>query len=173
MPLTPLHVVAALPVKAALARRFSLVMFAGAQGAMDVEPAVRAILGKGELHGWSHTLAGALILGAVTLACKPIAEWLLRWWNQGRPGIFPALDATISWRVSTFSAFVGTFSHVALDGLVHADMRPLMPLSSAKFVSLGLSEMHLYCVVAGGIGALLMIGIRFVRAKVFLRQAAR
>jgi len=61
---------------------------------------------------------------------------------------------------------VGTYSHVALDSLMHADMRPLAPWSNSngllQLVSLG--ALHLACVLSGLAGVLLMLAL-FARRR--------
>jgi hypothetical protein len=156
MPIALLPVAAALLLKALLGRRFALLLFAGAQGLMEVEPLVRAMLGFQPEAGASHTLAGALLLGAVTLACKPAAEWLLRRWNLGHPRGRAALPQTISWGVAAFSAYLGTLSHLLLEALVNTEVHPLAPFSDATFVMTDLPQAQLACVLAGVIGIVLL-----------------
>ena len=50
---------------AVLDGRSSLISFGVAQVLMDIEPGVRMIVGRGDLHGWSHTLVGAIPIGAL------------------------------------------------------------------------------------------------------------
>ena len=72
----------------------------------------------------------------------------------------------ISWPAAITGAFVGTYSHVALDSLMHADMRPLAPFSETNallhLVSLG--ALHLGCVLSGLLGVLFLF-TRFARRR--------
>ncbi len=58
-------------------------------------------------------------------------------------------------------AAIGAFSHVALDSIMHADVRPFAPFIDASpllhVVPLGL--LHWLC-VAGGAAGLALIGVR-------------
>ena len=65
----------------------------------------------------------------------------------------------VSWMSAGMGAFLGTFSHVFLDALMHSDMRPWAPFGDANGL-LGLvpiGSLHLACVVLGAIGALLYL----------------
>ena len=61
--------------KAVLDGRISLISFGVAQVLIDIEPGVHMLFGWADLHGWSHTLAGALAIGALSTAISP---WLIR-----------------------------------------------------------------------------------------------
>lgn len=56
-----------------------------------------------------------------------------------------------------FGALAGTLSHVALDSLMHHDIRPLAPFSEANGLlgAVSLDTLHLACVVAGVAGSVL------------------
>jgi membrane-bound metal-dependent hydrolase YbcI (DUF457 family) len=65
----------------------------------------------------------------------------------------------LGWSAAAIGAFVGTYSHVALDSIMHADIQPFAPFSSAN-AELGLMSvpmLHLACVVAGIAGLILWI----------------
>jgi len=71
----------------------------------------------------------------------------------------------ISWPAAIADAFVGTYSHVFLDSIMHSDMQPLAPLSEVNgllhVISVG--ALHLLCVLCGVFGALLMFAMFLVR----------
>jgi len=76
------------------------------------------------------------------------------------------LGATLIGLVSAVAgAFVGTYSHVFLDSIMHSDLQPLAPLSEVNgllhVISVG--ALHLLCVLCGVCGALLMFAMFFVR----------
>ena len=66
MPFTPFHLGPGALIKAVGGERFSFMIFGGSQVLMDVEPLVRMIRGDAVLHGMSHTIAGALVIGVVS-----------------------------------------------------------------------------------------------------------
>ncbi len=72
----------------------------------------------------------------------------------------------ISWPAAIIGAFVGTYSHVFLDSVMHSDMRPLAPFSGANAL-LGATapgSLHVACVLSGVLGVLLM-GTAFIRRR--------
>ena len=154
MPFTPVHMGPGLLIKAALQTSFSLMVFGWAQIVMDMQPLLVLITGEGHLHGFSHTYIGALLLGAFSaLTGKYLSEWGLR--ILGVSKVDNPLK--ITWRVSLLSAFIGTFSHVLLDSIVHTDMQPFYPFSTGNgllgFFSTG--QLHHLCLYSAIIGALM------------------
>ena len=115
MPFTLFHLGPGIALKSLAGKRFSLAMFAGSQVAMDIEPGLAMIRGAATLHGYSHTLSGALAIALSCLPFKPVAEKLF--------------GVTISWRSALAGTLAGAFSHLLLDALVHSDIRPLWPFS--------------------------------------------
>lgn len=136
MPFTPFHMGFGLAAKAAGDSRIGLVSFGVAQVLMDIEPGVRMLTGSGDLHGWSHTVGGALgVAGVATAGSKWLTSWLVRRWNaeSAHYGLkWLCVPTSTSYRDLGVGALVGTLSHVVLDSLIHADMRPLAPFSSAN-----------------------------------------
>lgn len=151
MPFTPLHMGAGILVKAVLRQRFSLVVFGASQIAIDIQPLLVMLTNKGELHGFSHTLVGAALI-ALLCGClgKPIGESFLRLMRE--PHYLP-----ISWRVSFFSAFVGTYSHVFIDSIMHADVTPFWPFSPASPLHgiISIEALHVGCVLGAVVGGLI------------------
>ncbi|MCJ8169500.1 hypothetical protein [Atopomonas sediminilitoris] len=122
MPFTPLHLGPGLACKALLGRHFSVMVFGGTQVLMDIEPLIGILRGSSVLHGPSHTLLGALLIGLIAgLSGKPISSWVLQRLHIPH---YP-----LSWRVAFASAWLGSFSHIALDAVMHSDMHPAWPLS--------------------------------------------
>ena len=148
MPFTPFHLGPGLAFKAIGGRHFSFMVFGGAQVLIDIEPGLGLALGWPVLHGWTHTFAGAAVIGAIAgVAGKPASTRVLRWLRIVHP--------PLTWTASFIGAFVGTFSHVLLDGLMHADMRPLAPWSEANpwFGWIPMERVYDGCVVAAVTGA--------------------
>ncbi len=61
MPFTPFHLGPGALFKAVGGRHFSFMVFGGTQVLMDIEPLLGLIRGWPVLHGYTHTLAGALL----------------------------------------------------------------------------------------------------------------
>ena len=64
-------------------------------------------------------------------------------------------------------AFIGTYSHVFLDGIMHADLQPYAPFSTANnmlgFVSI--DALHLFCAGVGAAGVVGMLGLVLWRGR--------
>jgi hypothetical protein len=144
MPFTPFHLGPGAAFKAVGGRHFSFMIFGGSQVLMDLEPLVRMVRSDAAVHGLSHTVLGAFGIGVVSAALgKPISEFVLR--------LFGARHASISWTVALASAFIGTYSHIALDAVMHGDMAPLWPLSDANPLlrAIRVRDLYLLCLISG------------------------
>ncbi len=150
MPFTPLHLGPGALFKGIGGDRFSFMVFGGSQVLMDIEPAYRMIGHDLIIHGPTHTLAGAAVIGSIaTLSGKPISEFVLR--------RLAYTKAAMTWTAAATGAFAGTFSHIFFDAIMHADMMPWAPLSgSNKLLGLiSINALHISCVALGAIGAVL------------------
>ena len=153
MPFTPFHLGPGAAFKAAGGKHFSFMVFGGSQVLMDIEPLVAIVQGWPILHGVTHTVLGALVIGLVAGAIgRPISEFVLR--------LLRIRHHPITWPVSFVSAFVGTYSHIALDAVMHQDMDPLWPLAAGNpllgIMSVG--GLHVLCLAAGLLGLLIIAG---------------
>lgn len=148
MPFTPFHLGPGAALKAVAGKRFSFTVFGFTQVLIDVEPLVRLLRGDWVVHGFTHTLLGAtLVAGVALLIGRPICQWLLSALR---------LPAAICWPAAVSGAFGGAYTHVLLDGIMHADLQPLMPFAAGNGL-LGLlsyDEIHLLCLFSGLCGAL-------------------
>lgn len=169
MPFTPFHMGPGLAVKAVGGRRFSLTVFGFSQIAIDIEPLLRMIRGDALLHGFTHTYLGATLVGLVSVTIgRPVCQFFL---DRLRPDPGTSLlnwlcgEKRISWLSAIAGAFVGTYSHVFFDSIMHADMHPLAPLSRANGLLhiVTIENLHAVCVLSGLLGAALMIAVYLVR----------
>ncbi len=164
MPFTPFHMGPGILVKALLHGGFSLMVFGWAQILIDIQPLVVLVRGEGQVHGTSHTWLGALLIAPVAaLSGKPLSEFGLR-----VLGVSPADEPLrIAWWVAWTSAFIGTFSHVLLDAIMHADLEPLAPFAGGNSLLglLDVSQLHQFCLYTGLAGAALYYGIRYARRR--------
>lgn len=141
MPFTPFHLGPGALFKGAGGTHISFMVFGGSQVLMDIEPLVRILRHDDVLHGYTHTVAGALVIGLFAGAIgKPISEPILRF--------FRLLPAPITWRTSFITAMIGTTSHIILDGIMHTDMQPFWPVVSGNPL-LGLFDLGFLHVLCG------------------------
>ena len=171
MPFTPFHMGPGLALKAVAGRHVSLMLFGFSQVMIDLEPAIRILRNDPFLHGFTHTYLGATLVALVSVALgRPICQWLLDHW---RPDPDSALlswlrgSGRITWTAALWGAFLGTFTHVALDSIMHCDIEPLAPISSAnpllRLVSIG--WLHVFCVASGLVAAVVLLGHFWLRGE--------
>ena len=119
MPITPLHLAAALPVKRLAKEKFSLGAFIAVNILIDLEPAAVMFFGMDRLgyplHGVMHTLLGAC-LAILVIA---LFEWQWRWFA---------------------GAAYGGISHLLMDATVHTDVEPFWPIASGNPLYLSIME---------------------------------
>ncbi|KRA72937.1 hypothetical protein ASD78_15095 [Lysobacter sp. Root667] len=153
MPFTPIHLGPGLAFKAIGGRRFSFMVFGGAQVLMDIEPLLGILRGWPVLHGPTHTVWGALPIGLLAGAIgRPISAACLR--SLRIP------HAPFTWPASFAGALLGTYSHVLLDAIMHSDLQPVWPLSPANPLLrwISVDQLHLACMALGlfGVAAIVL-----------------
>lgn len=159
MPFTPIHLGPGLAFKAIGGRRFSFMVFGGAQVLMDIEPLIGILRGWPVLHGPTHTVWGALLIGLVAGAIgRPISAWCLR--------LLTIPHAPFTWSASFAGGLIGTYSHVALDAVMHSDLQPWWPFAAGNpwLRWLSIDQLHLLCLALGAAGALGLV-VRAVLAR--------
>lgn len=161
MPFTPFHMGPGVAIKAVLQGSFSLMVFGWAQIVMDLQPLFVMITGEGHLHGFSHTYAGATLLALFSaLTGKHLAEIGLFFLGLNRQW-----QVRIAWWVTVLSAFIGTYTHVLLDSIMHHDVEPFFPLTTMNpfqgFISI--SSLHNICIYSGMAGGVVYFAILAVR----------
>ena len=155
MPLTPFHFGPGAAFEAAIPRYFSFTVFCFTQVVTDCETAYHMFRHEYPLHRWMHTYLGAT---GVAIFCiivgRPICQALARSWRKTPDmpfkELFPA-SGGISLLAAAIGAFVGTYSHVFLDSIMHSDVRPFAPWSSENpcFGIIGTFALHGVCVLLG------------------------
>ena len=153
MPITPFHFGPGVLFASVAPRRVSFVAFVAANCITDVESIYNILRGNYPVHAFLHTFAGATLVIVMTLALflamrrlaqrVPLPDWLR--WRRLTPAAV------------VVGAALGSYSHIVLDGVMHADMRPFAPWSQANpfLHRVPLGALHLGCVVAAIAGGLL------------------
>jgi hypothetical protein len=159
MPFTPFHFGVGAALKAAAPRHFSLSVFCFAQVLTDTEVLFHMARGDALLHQHLHSPLGAALVGAVSFVVgRPACQWVLRWWHAADVQLKEYFDPApgISQVAAITGAWLGSFSHVALDAIMHADVRPLSPWSeqNALLGLLGPGALHAACCSLGIAGIL-------------------
>jgi len=136
---------------------FSLMVFGWTQIIMDIQPLVVMITGEGDLHGFTHTYVGAVLIAIFSaMTGKHMSELGLR-----ILGIAREKPITILWWVAFISAFIGSFSHVLLDSIMHADVEPFYPVTMTNSMHgwLSVSALHKFCLYSGMAGAVIFYAV--------------
>jgi hypothetical protein len=167
MPITPFHLGPGALVKSIAPRYFSFTVFAFSQALIDLEP-IGFFLFTGEpIHPYLHTTLGAaFVFIASWLAGRPVCEWALRVWNawlspaQAR---WLAVRPEISSGAAAVGAFIGAYSHVAIDSIMHVDVRPFAPFSAASpwLQLVTIETLQWLCVLCGVLGAAALVFLRW------------
>ena len=164
MPFTPFHMGPGIAIKAILQGSFSLMVFGWSQIVMDIQPLIVLLTGEGHLHGFSHTYLGATLLAIFSaLSGKYLSQiglFIL--------GLNRQWQINITWYVAFVSAFVGTYSHVLLDSVMHRDIEPFFPFTSSNTLLniISVSDLHKLCIYSGAVGAVLyFVILRFFVVK--------
>ena len=173
MPFTPFHMGPAAALKAAAPRHVSFTVFGFTQVLIDLEPLYYILRHEAILHRFFHTCVGATLVGlAGVVIGRPVCQWLLGIWLRvwlplwrARAGQAQPEAARVAARIplgaAVAGAFLGAYSHVVLDSIMHADIRPLAPFSQANplFRVLSLDALHQLCLGAG-IAGLVVLALR-------------
>jgi hypothetical protein len=150
MPFTPFHMGPGILIKALLQGSFSLMVFGWAQIVMDIQPLFVLITGAGHLHGFSHTYIGATLIAIFSaLTGKYLSELGLF-----IIGLNKKWHVKIRWWVAFLTAFIGTYSHIVLDSIMHSDIRPFAPFSTSINLLgvISVSTLHLACIYSALVG---------------------
>jgi len=169
MPITPFHMGPGLLIKSLLQGYFSLIIFAWAQILMDIQPLIVVLTGQGQLHGFSHTYIGATLIAIIAAYTgKWIYHWLVYFiendFTDYQKKLFD-VPVKLTAAICISSAFIGTFSHVLLDSIMHADIQPFYPLDIENQILLivSIEILHKLCVYTGLIGIMIFFCIRLVK----------
>jgi membrane-bound metal-dependent hydrolase YbcI (DUF457 family) len=147
-------------IKAVLKSSFSLMVFGWAQIVMDIQPLIVMTTGEGNLHGFSHTYVGATLLALFSaLTGKYLSEvgLFILDFNKQR-------QVKIAWWVTFLSAFIGAYTHVLLDSVMHHDIEPFYPFARINQLQglISVESLHKLCIYSGVAGGVLYFSILWV-----------
>jgi membrane-bound metal-dependent hydrolase YbcI (DUF457 family) len=163
MPFTPIHMGPGLLIKAVLQSSFSLMVFGWTQIVMDIQPLLVMLHGEGHVHGFTHTYFGATLVAIfAALTGKYLSEFGLKILEIEIPN-----SGKIAWGVCILSAFIGSYSHVLLDSIMHSDLEPFYPfvLSNNMHRIISVMALHKFCFYCGVIGAGIYYGFLWWRKE--------
>jgi membrane-bound metal-dependent hydrolase YbcI (DUF457 family) len=158
MPFTPFHMGPGILIKALFQGSFSLIIFGWTQVIMDIQPLIVLISGQGHLHGFTHTFIGSTIIAIISaLSGKYFFDFFTNILDYQK-------RLKINWKIAFISSFIGTYSHVILDGVMHSDVEPFYPFNDTNpFLGyINLNQLHIFCLYTGLIGSLLYFCILII-----------
>jgi membrane-bound metal-dependent hydrolase YbcI (DUF457 family) len=124
------------------------------------------------LHGFTHTYLGATLIGLASVVVgRPVCQFFLNFWtpDESTPFLYWLRGPQrISWSAAIAGAFVGTYSHIILDSIMHADMQPFAPLSESNALLhlVSVARLHAICLFSGLLGAVLIFLVFALRRAV-------
>ena len=107
------------------------------------------------------TYIGALLLAMLSaLSGKYLSEMGLYFLGLNRDW-----KIVIGWPVAFLSAFIGTFSHVLLDSIMHADVQPFFPINTdnALLGLITIEALHKVCLYSGLAGGTVYFALHLWR----------
>ena len=171
MPFTPFHFGPGVALKAAAPRHFSFTLFVFTNVAIDVEPLVYLLSDDYPVHRFFHTYAGATLAAvACYFAGRPVCSWAIRVWNSrlsAGQARWLEVEPRIAALPAAIGAATGAWSHVLLDSLMHADMRPFAPFSAmdGMYRFFSFAEIHAFCALSGALGFAVLAASAVLRRK--------
>lgn len=165
----PFHFGPGIAIKSLMPARFSLSIFAFSNLLMDVEPLYRMWFIKIPIHVYSHTLAGAMLIGVFSALAGRFV--LIRLWQVYQRMTHAPEAFQISQRQAWYSATLGVTSHLLLDATMYQDIHPLAPLSAANPLLMldWMLPIHFACILAATFGMLVIL----IRAAFQLQRAGQ
>jgi membrane-bound metal-dependent hydrolase YbcI (DUF457 family) len=155
LPITPFHFGVGAAFHAADPRRVSFLSFCLVNCVIDCETVWNFLRGAYPLHRFLHTFLGATLVAVAVPCAFLLARRLAS--KLEMPNPFGWRDLTVT--AVMIGAFLGTTTHVVLDGIMHPDVRPFWPWNESNpFYSLvSLGTLHLACLVAAALGVGLIL----------------
>lgn len=151
MPFTPFHFGPGALVHSAAPKHVSFLAFCAANVLVDVESLYFMLTHQWPIHRFLHTYVGATVAAAIVVGAFAVVR---------------KLTPRLSIRAVALGAIIGTYSHVLLDSLMHADMEPFAPFSDGNPLlgAVFLNTLYGFCLVAGVVGGV-VIGVRYLWRK--------
>ncbi|MBD3285237.1 DUF4184 family protein [candidate division WOR-3 bacterium] len=167
MPFTPYHAGPAMLAGVGFRKVFHIPALIVGSVIVDIEPfLVLAFDLDYPLHGFFHTFAGGTI--AVLLISVPI--WLLRK-PIGKLMARLKLEQKKGFWFILWSAMFGMVTHIIMDSLFHADLRPFYPFWYNPFYGhISSKAIHFLCVFSFIAAGIIYIVIFFTAQKKESRQ---
>ena len=122
-------------------------------------------------HRFFHSYLGATVLVVIGIFTgRPICRWFIKKWNgklSKKQAKWLYIEPAISLKSAIMGSVLGGYSHIVLDSMMHADMKPFWPFTHTNgwHRILTLDQLELFCVLSGIVGVLILVGYRRIRKK--------
>ena len=157
MPITPFHFGLGAALHSAAPKRVSFLAFCAANVLIDIESLYNLVSGQYPVHAFLHTYIGATLMAVATVALFMISRWFAA--KAWLPNVFNWQALQVS--SVAVGAALGAYSHVLLDSVMHVDIQPFSPFSTANPLLgvIPLGSLHMALLVLGAVGVVL-VGLR-------------
>src|SRR5262249_771586 len=162
MPFTPYHFGPGLFVKGIVARWFSWIAFVAVQIVIDCETLYYMERHEYPIHRTLHTFLGGTLTGITVaglfLACTGLVSLCAPRLGRSFEATWPSVGSEFTTAGILAGGVIGGASHPLLDGLMHPDIRPFLPWTSANPLldAIGIGTLYDACIVTGLIGLVLL-----------------
>lgn len=163
MPITPFHFGPGAAMQALAPRSVSFLAFCAANVLIDLESLHNLLMDQYPVHGFMHSAVGATLALLATFGLYASLLSLDR--SVRLPNVFQ-WKALSSAQVF-LGAALGAYSHVLLDGIMHADAKPFAPFSDHNPL-LGLvaiDTLHILCAASGALAVAVSLVRGFARRR--------
>lgn len=152
MPFTPFHFGPGYLVKSFITKRFHFLSFVASQVLIDVETAYNIFQQNHRLHTFMHTYLGSLTVIPLGYFCVYVSSKIAR--KIQIPVLHKVFGEDWKPKVVVFSLFVGAWSHVLFDSIMHSDVRPFWPFSNKNAFNdlIDVGYLHMLCIVCASVG---------------------
>jgi membrane-bound metal-dependent hydrolase YbcI (DUF457 family) len=156
MPFTPFHFGPGGAIHAVAPRHVSFIAFATANVLVDIEPLYFMLTGQDPLHRFFHTCVGVTLVIAATV----LLFMLARKFASRLPD--PFRWKALGLRQVILGAAAGGCSHIVLDSVMHADIRPFSPFSQANplYLAVSIDALHDICLWCGAAAVVVLVARR-------------
>jgi membrane-bound metal-dependent hydrolase YbcI (DUF457 family) len=151
VPLTTFHFGPGALISVAAPKYASFLAFCAVNVLIDVESLRNMLTHQPRIHTFFHTYLGASIAAAAIVVLFIPVRWLA---SRLSENLF-LRRRSLGIVAVAIGAFLGAWSHVLLDSIMHADITPLAPMSLANplYQVISVPALHAVCVLSGGLAA--------------------
>ncbi len=171
MPFTPFHLMAGTSVKSFFPKYFSFSIFTLTNVIIDSEVLFYIYTTGIPSHKFFHTFLGASLIAIfVALFFRSFCEIGLKFWNiifyTKKFSLFK-VEVKITRLSAWCGAFVGAYSQLLLDSVMHKDMMPLFPISDLNQLHgvIAINNLHFLCIGLFYIAFVIFVLKKYIKIK--------